>query len=245
MPFRQKDWYLGSSWASGIALFGGRPYLNGRNQESSSEAIAAYEAVAAFGSAMVRALGEGDDDDDAPALGRRRAAALECRDVGRLLAATEIRSADRYWHVYSPKRDAVYPDSYKPKVVSMMWDTMCQFQTWFGNQPYLAYGIQLLPLTPISERRDTDQWLRQLYPSFAASCASEERCREEGWAVLLYAVLAELGHADAAVNLTLSLPESAFTSAGGNGHSLTNSLWCESLRFCVSFLQTALTPFLH
>ncbi|EJK74617.1 hypothetical protein THAOC_03693, partial [Thalassiosira oceanica] len=165
--------------------------------------------------------GEGDGDDAR----RRRAAAVECLNVGRLLAATEIRAADRYWHVYSPKRDAVYPDSYQPRVVGMMWDTMCQFQTWFGNQPYLAYGIQLLPLTPVSERRDTDQWLRQLYPSFAASCSSDERCREEGWAVLLYAVLAELGHADMALNLTLSLPESAFTSAGGNGHSLTNTLW--------------------
>lgn len=50
--FRQKDWYLGNSWASGIALFGGRPYLNGRNQESSSEAIAAYEGMAMFGSVM-------------------------------------------------------------------------------------------------------------------------------------------------------------------------------------------------
>jgi len=47
--FRQKDWYLGSSWASGIAML----YLNGRNQESSSEAIAAYEGVGLFGSVMV------------------------------------------------------------------------------------------------------------------------------------------------------------------------------------------------
>jgi endo-1,3(4)-beta-glucanase len=49
--FRNKDWYFGSSWASGIT----RPiFPNGMNQESSSEAIAAYEAVALFGSTMVR-----------------------------------------------------------------------------------------------------------------------------------------------------------------------------------------------
>ena len=46
---RQKDWYQGNSWASGIPL----PYPNGRNQESSSEAIAAYEAVTLFGNEMV------------------------------------------------------------------------------------------------------------------------------------------------------------------------------------------------
>jgi endoglucanase Acf2 len=45
-----KDWYLGNSWAGGIA----RAYPNGRNQESSSESIAAYEAISMFGKVMVR-----------------------------------------------------------------------------------------------------------------------------------------------------------------------------------------------
>jgi endo-1,3(4)-beta-glucanase len=49
--FRLKDWYQGSSWASGVAI---PPNLNGKNQESSSEAIAGYEAVALFGTVMVR-----------------------------------------------------------------------------------------------------------------------------------------------------------------------------------------------
>ena len=48
--WRHKDWYQGHSWASGIA----GQYLNGRNQESSSEAIAAYESVMLFGQVMVR-----------------------------------------------------------------------------------------------------------------------------------------------------------------------------------------------
>ena len=47
--FRMKDWYLGNSWASGIA----RAYPNGRNQESSSESIAAYEAMSMYGKVMV------------------------------------------------------------------------------------------------------------------------------------------------------------------------------------------------
>ncbi len=48
--YRHKDWFQGSSWASGVAI---PPNLNGKNQESSSEAIAAYEAVALFGTVMV------------------------------------------------------------------------------------------------------------------------------------------------------------------------------------------------
>jgi len=226
--FRQKDWYLGNSWASGIALFGSRPYLNGRNQESSSEAIAAYEAVAMYGSTMMKAFGNGKSISASD----NEAAYTACQvfNIGRFLATTEIRSADRYWHVYSPKKDEVYPDSYTPAVVSMMWDTMAQFQTWFGSAPFLAYGIQLLPLTPISERRDTDQWLRQLYPTFVDSCVSDALCENEGWSVLLYAVLAELGHQDLALENALALSNDVFDSAGGSGHSLTNTLWYISTR---------------
>jgi endoglucanase Acf2 len=40
--WRHKDWYLGASWASGIVLFEGKPYPNGRNQESSSEVRSVY-----------------------------------------------------------------------------------------------------------------------------------------------------------------------------------------------------------
>ncbi len=147
------DRYLGNSWASGIALYGGRPYLNGRNQESSSEAIAAYEGIAMYGSTMMKAFGNGKSTNQA--WNENAYTACQIFNLGRFLATTEyvqvaicmlsltcaslisisikrVRSADRYWHVYSPKRDIVYPDSYTPAVVSMMWDTMCQFQTWFG-----------------------------------------------------------------------------------------------------------------
>lgn len=48
--------YLGSSWASGIVTFQGEPYPNGRNQESSSEAINAYEGIALYGLATLEAF---------------------------------------------------------------------------------------------------------------------------------------------------------------------------------------------
>lgn len=50
--YRHTDWYLGFAWASGIVVYGGQPYLNGRNWESSSEAVAAYESVALYGDVM-------------------------------------------------------------------------------------------------------------------------------------------------------------------------------------------------
>ena len=39
---RHKDWYMGHSWASGLAVPGGKPNFLGRNQESTSEAVNAW-----------------------------------------------------------------------------------------------------------------------------------------------------------------------------------------------------------
>mmetsp|Transcript_5158 Transcript_5158/g.9805 ORF Transcript_5158/g.9805 Transcript_5158/m.9805 type:complete len:1224 (+) Transcript_5158:251-3922(+) len=221
--YRMKDWYLGNSWAGGIAM----AYPNGRNQESSSESIAAYEAVSLFGSVMAENW-EKDQAMDSPA---KAAVARHIREVGRLLTSTEVRSADRYWHVrQSGTKSGIYPEQYKPLVVGIMWNMMAQFQTWFGNAPHLAYGIQLLPLTVVSERRDDIDWAKQLYPSFAESCMNAPDCDEQGWGILQHAILAEVGHPKLAMEYAEKLPEEAFTSAGGDGHSLTNTLWYYSTR---------------
>ncbi|RYG65846.1 hypothetical protein EON64_11080 [archaeon] len=72
--------------------------------------------------------------------------ALRTRDMGRLLMATEIRAAKTYWHVQSPDTpgvDRIYPSVYESKVVGMMWSMLAQQQTWFGNEPWKSYGIQV------------------------------------------------------------------------------------------------------
>ncbi len=46
----------------------------------------------------------------------------------------------------------------------------------------------------------------------------------------LYSILASLGHPKLAMEKALALPESVFESAGGSGHSLSNTLWYISSR---------------
>jgi hypothetical protein len=214
--FRQKDWYQGHSWASGVPL---PPYLNGKNQESSSESIAGYESVALFGKVMVTAWEEVGDK-------KRTIAAKEVRDVGRLLTATEIRSTDRYYHVrHTDESKAIYPSVFRENVVGVMWNMMAQFQTWFGSASYLAYGIQLLPLTPVSESRDDVKWLREMYKPYADSCNGNPNCEGDGWSVMQLAILASVGHVDFAMDRAQALSPKVFTSAGGNGHSRSNTLW--------------------
>ena len=85
------------------------------------------------------------------------------------------------------------------------------------------YGIQLLPLTPISEYRDKQEWAKEAYPPLAASC--DQRCVSGGWSVQIFAILATIGHPQKAIQQTLDLSPSVYDGPGGNGHSKSNTLW--------------------
>jgi endo-1,3(4)-beta-glucanase len=212
---RHKDWYQGHSWASGIV---NPPFRNGRNQESSSEAIAAYESVALFGTVMANIFRTNSSTE-------QLRSALEVENIGRLLTATEIRSTNRYWHVSLDDKVKIFPSEFTARVVGILWQAMAQFQTWFGSKPFLVYGIQLLPLTPISDYRDSIKWMKSIYYPLAQSCDSDPDCEKSGWSILELAVLATVGHQNLATERALKVPSTVFESAGGNGHSLTNTLW--------------------
>jgi endo-1,3(4)-beta-glucanase len=213
--FRHKDLYNGHSWANGIT----NPiFPNIMNQESSSEAIMSYEAVALFGKAMSTIYRKGGDEEKA-------IRAETMHNVGLALAATEIRSTQKYWQVVRDveELDGIYPEAYQARVVGILWSTIIQFTTWFGNNPYLIYGIQLLPLTPISEARDKVEWAKEIYAPLAASC--DQGCVSGGWSVQIFAILATIGQVEKAIQQTLDLSPSVYEGPGGNGHSKSNTLW--------------------
>mmetsp|Transcript_223 Transcript_223/g.544 ORF Transcript_223/g.544 Transcript_223/m.544 type:complete len:1015 (+) Transcript_223:213-3257(+) len=218
--FRNKDWYRGHSWASGLT----KPMFdNIMNQESTSEAIMAYEAVALFGKTMASIFQNAGDTSKA-------SVATMMHKIGRTLTATEIRSTQKYWQVRQniDEAERIYPASYTASVVGILWETFAQFTTWFGNAPYLIYGIQLLPLTPISEARDGLEWAKEIYGPLSASC--DGACVSEGWSVQVYAILATIGRVQEAIEKILKIPLTAYESAGGNGHSKSNTLWYLSTR---------------
>jgi hypothetical protein len=177
--------YMGFSWANGIIPLN----LNGRNEESSSEAIAAYEAVALLGRVIVQVFNEDSvDDKDWRARGTRM------WTMGRLLcgslhltvislfvteccsfSATELRSTKLYWHVQPPgaAENRVYPDTYMPLVIGSLWSMLAQQSTCFGAAQYLSYGIQLMPLTPVAQERDSIPWIANMWPHFNNSCSAD------------------------------------------------------------------------
>ena len=224
--FRQKDWFLGSSWAAGIVSAENSPH--GRNQESSSEAIAAYEGVALYGVVMTDVLGNENSVD--------LEIARQVRDAGKLLTLSEVRAANRYWHVWSSNDHVnTYPEEYTQLTVGMLYETQASFQTWFAPDAVVSYGIQLMPLTAIGEMRDDPTWAKELYPLYKKNCeSSEEFCVDNGWSILQAGLLATSGERQLALKQALEIPSFVFNSEGGVGNSLSNTLWYIATRRPIS-----------
>lgn len=132
-PFlRGIDPYAGHSWASGHSKFG-----DGNNNESSSEALNAWYGMILFGEAT------GDK---------------ALRDLGVWLFTTELEAVNAYWFDVT---DALFPKSYTPSVVTMVWGGKGANGTWFSGNPEMVHGINFLPITGASTYLG-------LYPDYCA-----------------------------------------------------------------------------
>jgi endoglucanase Acf2 len=122
-PFvRNFDVYEGHSWARGNSEFFG----HGNDQESSSEAINAWAAIAMYGEFMGnKAL----------------------RDLGVYLYCTEISSVLNYWYDIQQQ---VFETAYGKPLASMVFGGGYAYSTWWTEEPRQIQGINLLPITPAS-----------------------------------------------------------------------------------------------
>ncbi len=122
-PFlRNFDVYEGHSWARGNSEFFGL----GNDQESSSEAIHAWAAIAQWGEITRQ-----------PAL----------KALGVYLYATEVSSVLQYW--FNIDGNTFHPDYTKP-LASMVFGGGYGYSTWWTEEPRQILGINLLPITPAS-----------------------------------------------------------------------------------------------
>ena len=116
--FRGFNAYEGHSFASGFA-----PFADGNNQESSSEAVHAWEAIARWGLVTQRS------EMTAAAIGRH---------------TIEAATARAYW---LGERPGVRAEGYAHEVAGIVWGGKVDFATWFDERASAAIGIQLLPFT--------------------------------------------------------------------------------------------------
>ena len=121
-PFiRNFDSYEGHSWASGDADF-----IDGNNQESSSEAVNAWAGLILWGEATHNTA---------------------MRDLGIWLYSTETESISDYWF---DQRHTVFAKEYGKVVAAQVFGGRYSYNTWWTEEPRQIQGINLMPITPAS-----------------------------------------------------------------------------------------------
>ncbi|KAJ2158395.1 hypothetical protein GGF46_003800 [Coemansia sp. RSA 552] len=187
---RHFDPYDGHSWAAGLFTFG-----DGRNQESTGEAINAYYAAYLYASA----------------LGYK-----ETADFYQIVLSMEATSGRRYWHPTRAQAKELYADPFVHNVVGILWNSKADFATFFGAEPWFMYGIQMLPFTPATRLLLTSEWVKDAWDSSASDNmkAAAAGAGNDGWAQLLYTAYALVDPATAM--------ERAMACQPDDGNTLTN-----------------------
>jgi endoglucanase Acf2 len=179
---RLYDPYFSHSWASGFS-----PFADGNNQESSSEAVNAWNGLALWAQAT-------------------KDPALETE--ARWMLSGETASALAYW---------VAPDLHDPAfagfdhdMVSLNWGAKRDFATWFSPDPNAVVAIQLVPMGPVSGYLGTPAagGSAQIHRLLAAA-APHGYAVTYGDYLLMYRSLAGVQDARAALRAARTLPAKA------------------------------------
>ncbi|KAL2620339.1 hypothetical protein R1flu_000544 [Riccia fluitans] len=190
---RHFDPYVLHSWASGLTDF-----VDGRNQESTSEAINAYYAATLLG------LAYGDQ-------------ALQ--QLGLTLTAFEINAAQALWHVR--RHSTLYGDAFVEdnRVVGVLWANKRDSGLWFAPPEHkeMRLGIQVLPITPVTQFVFTDEIFVHELVDWTLPRLSEPDVTD-AWRGFTYA-LQYLYHPHPAVNMIDQL------QGFDDGNSRSNLLW--------------------
>ncbi|KAG0597856.1 hypothetical protein M758_12G025700 [Ceratodon purpureus] len=190
---RNFDCYKLHSWASGLTEF-----TDGRNQESTSEAVNAYYAAALAGLAY--------NDFDLVTLATT-------------LCALENRTSQLLWHV--PVNSTLYDPEFVEanRIVSIVWSTKRDSGLWFAgaDRRDCRLGIQVLPITPITEDMFPDKhYVEELVEWTMASINNEGVT--DAWRGFVYAL-------KAIYNPTAALEGAMSLKGHDDGNSYSNLLW--------------------
>ncbi|KAK7295455.1 hypothetical protein RJT34_18364 [Clitoria ternatea] len=201
------DFYKLHSWAAGLTEF-----QDGRNQESTSEAVNAYYSAALIG------LAYGDTSLVA---------------TGSTLLALEISAAQTWWHV--KVEDNLYHEEFakENRIVGVLWANKRDSNLWWASAECRECRllIQVLPLLPITETLFYDAaYVKELVewtlPSF------KNKTNEESMKGFTYALQGIYDKETALENIRM-------LKGFDDGNSFTNLLWFFFVfaDYCVVFLH--------
>jgi len=171
------DAYAGHSWASGTSPFG-----DGNNQESSSEAVTAWNGLALWAAVS-------DQSDLAT--------------EAEWMLSAEAASAKAYWTDFDLD-DPVY-DGFDHSITSLVWGGKRDYATWFSAEPSAMLGILVLPMSPVAGYLAGDA--DRITANLAEAVPGDDYDVMFGDYLLMYAALQSPDAASAALETAATLPE--------------------------------------
>ncbi|GMF20797.1 unnamed protein product [Phytophthora lilii] len=132
--FRSFDWFRGHSYSHGVLSF-----ADGKDQESSSEDMNFHYGIALFGQVT------GDK---------------ELATIGQLMVKLNARAIQTYFLLSDANR--AQPAMFKPnKVTGILFDNKVNYATWFSPEKYAIHGIQMIPISPVTEYVRTHEFVSE------------------------------------------------------------------------------------
>jgi len=134
------------------------------------------------------------------------------------MLATELRSGFQYWQI--EPASTTYPSEFASNgLAAVVWSTKVDKTTWFGSNVEYAYGIQAMPVTPVTELWLRPSWLRATQHVWGPSMDTAT----EQWRGIVLMMAAVLQPEDAWKNAHL-------LTLYDNGNTKTNTLYWVATR---------------
>ncbi|TFC05901.1 1,3-beta-glucanase [Cryobacterium adonitolivorans] len=184
------DAYAGHSWASGTSPFG-----DGNNQESSSEAVTAWNGLALWAAVSDQA---------------NLTAAAEW------MLSSEAASSRAYWTDFDLD-EPVYR-GFDHTVTSLVWGGKRDYATWFSAEPSAMLGILVLPMSPVAGYLGGDP--DRVTANLADALSNDNYDVMFGDYLLMYAGLRGPEAASAALTVAEKLPEERIDDGNSRSYLL-------------------------
>ncbi|KAH7477088.1 putative endo-1,3(4)-beta-glucanase [Phytophthora ramorum] len=158
--FRSFDWLRGHSYSHGVT-----PFADGKDQESTSEDVNFAFAMYMYGKAT-------------------KNAAMEA--VGKLMTRVNAHAIKTYFLIEDANQ--VHPANFRPnKVTGIFFDNKVDYATWFSAEKYCIHGIQMLPVSAVTEFVRTKQFVKEEWEQVLAKETIVTReDTSNSWLSLLY-----------------------------------------------------------
>lgn len=189
------DAYAGHSWASGFS-----PFADGNNQESSSEAVTAWNGLGLWAQAS------GNDG---------------LAGLATWLLSAEADSARAYWTDID--LDDPVLEGFDHTIASLNWGAKRDYATWFSPEPSAMLGILVLPMSPVSGylAQDPDRIRTNLTPVVGAGSGTGYDVMFGDY-LLMYSALAGPQDAADALVAARALPDSRIDDGNTRSYLLAS-----------------------